>query len=347
MRSHESQPLNLDIPNTDLIEDLKRKHLIKDGSPFWWGTDNLPDPREYMPFGEFLGKLAHIGIAKTTTYRRSMWGDPDLEHDIYLYPQPRVPMTVMELEVNGRSLPLLITARPYHEKELRSEPFSRFLREHPTIDDLRGYVASGGTVELPGHFYPHVRGLFAGRRGNNYFWYLMHITGFRFGDDVKSAMKNKGFPFIGFHEPWYAANRTYYDVWSELEGKSDLVDTGRPRWIDFEATEVSAEKFIKDHNNSDLLLFYPLRVEGIEKTLPLAIASKSHKESIIRKPIVLGIYAENGLTGRCRRGGIIRIKDRQLAQTISTAISEEFGIPVDTLLFTPQKGKPKYERIST
>lgn len=45
------------------------------------------------------------------------------------------------------------------------------------------------------------------------------------------------------------------------------------------------------------------------------------------------------------RIGIMRIKDRELAQQISLLKTEDFGFPVDTLLFTPQKGRPKYERV--
>ena len=131
----------------------------------------------------------------------------------------------------------------------------------------------------------------------------------------------------------------------ELAKKENLVDQRKPRWINFPATEVSVEDFIETHQRSDLLLFYPLRADGIENTLPLAIASRSHKESKLRKPIVLGIYAENGLSGRSRRGGILRIKDRKFAELISREISEDFGFSVDSLLFTPQKGRAKYERV--
>ena len=349
MRSHEVEPINLENPNANLIKELKGRHLIKEGSPLWWSTDYSPDPREYMSFDEFLRRLVHIGEAQTRNPRGYIRGHEDVKRDVYLYPDPQVPMTVMELYVNGQQLPLLITARPYHKKEINSSPLPFFLYEHPSIDEIPEIVASGGVINLPDHFYPHIRGLFAGKRGNNYFWYHLRISSWwwEFGKDVIKALEEKGLPFIDFYESPMSEDRTYSEVWDELKGKGNLVDQRKPQWIDFPSTEVSVEDFTEDYQKSDLLLFYPLRVDGIENTLPLAISSRSHKESKLRKPIVLGIYAENGLAGRCRRGGVLRIKDRKFAEGISRDISEDFGFPVDTILFTPQKGRPKYERVQS
>lgn len=60
---------------------------------------------------------------------------------------------------------------------------------------------------------------------------------------------------------------------------------------------------------------------------------------------MVGIYAENGLAGWCKKRGILRIKDKELAEFISTALTDDFGTPIDSVLFTPQPGRPKYKRI--
>ncbi|MBI2028356.1 MAG: hypothetical protein HYT07_01985 [Candidatus Levybacteria bacterium] len=350
MRSHEFESINLERSNTNIsiTRDLREKCFIKDGSPLWWGTDHAPDPREYISFDEFIGRLVYLGNCRVTSSDAALLGLPSREKDVYLYPDPRVPISVIELDVNGQNLPLLITVRPYHEKELDSSPFPVFLNEHRSIEELPDYITSGGVINLPEHFFPHIRGLFVGKRGNNHFWYPLHTSSWRdFGRDIEQALAEKKLSFIGLYQPPMSDERTYGEVWNELKGKGDLVEQRSPKWIDFPSVEVSVEEFIKDHQRSDLLLFYPIRLEGIDNTLPLVITSKTHKESKVRRPIVLGIYAENGLSGRSRRSGILRIKQLQLAEDISRVISEDFGIPVDTLLFTPQKGRPKYQRVSS
>jgi len=351
MRSPEFGFLNPERPNLEIIKDLKEKRFIKDGSPFWWSIDYAPDPREYLPFEEFRRRLVCLGECNT---RRGLhgWREDVIKRDVYLYPEPQVPVTILKLPIEGQKLPFLVTARPYHKKELYFHPFPKFLYEHP-LETLPEYARSGGVIELTDHFYPHIRGLSAGRRGNHFFWYPLRVNSFwhDFGQKIQESLERHGLSFIGVYEsPTMAPTeeRTYSEVWGELIKKERLVDFRKPSWIDFEATEVSAEEFLEDYQKTDqdLMVFYPLRLPDIESTLPLIVATRTHQESRLKEPVVLGIYAENGRMGRCRRGGILRIKDRQLAEAVSESISEDFRIPVDTVLFTPQKGRPKYERVS-
>lgn len=350
MQSVEFEHPELPKVNLETIRNLRERLFIKQGSPLWWSTDYTPDPREYIPFGEFQERLVHLGNCKTTRNRLFLRDSDEYqtERDVYLYPHPTVPMTIIDLDFEGQSLPFLVTARPYHQKELQSKPFPTFVFRQP-LDTLPDYVSSGGVIKLPNHFYPHVRGLFAGRRGDNFFWYSLRTVTWwgKFGQPLREALDKKGLQFIELYDPKYSEDRTYSEVWDKLIKRKDLVDTRSPRWVNFEYDEVSAEEFIEDFSRTDkdLLVFYPIRAPATESTLPLVITSRTHKESPIRKPVVLGIYAENGLVGRCRQAGILRIKDRQFAQSISQAISQDFGVEVDTVLFTPQKGQPRYERV--
>ncbi len=53
-------------PDIETIKEFKRKGFIDDKSPFWWGTDYAPDPREYLTFKEFRNRLVHLGDVSTT-----------------------------------------------------------------------------------------------------------------------------------------------------------------------------------------------------------------------------------------------------------------------------------------
>lgn len=331
--------LNVFRPSLVTIRELKGKGLIRTKSPFWWGTDYKPDPREYMDFSEFKRRLVHLGIGKFRSFDSAI--DHSFTRDVYLYPKPKVPMTILNLDVQGQTLPFMVTARPYHEKELPANPSPGFL------EDFKKKIIAKETIWLnyfPDHFFPHIRGLFAGARGSNLFWYELALWGDIGKEQIEKALKRKKLDFLGFFEHRYVEGRTYKKVWWELSPKN--IVSMKPVKVDFPYTEVSAEEFIAGKNgDKDLLCFYPLRIPNVEETLPLVISIRTNKESNNRKPAVLGIYAENGYQDSGKRAGILRIRNIELAKLISAKISKDFGIPVDAILFTPQKGRPKYERI--
>ena len=313
------------------------------------------------------------------------------EREVYLYPEPVVPITILNLEVGTQILPFLVTARPYHERELSlsswSSPRPYYYYEYPTLETLPKFIEAGEAMKVPEHFYPHIRGLFAGKRGNHFFWYPLEPfssfsgglfsdeaweliesnieeyqdmfspqiwnqlrEGRQFGRQLVEALEKQDLSFLGFYNTSGVIylNSKYSDVWRELKRKEELVDFRRTVKVDFPFQEVSTEEFIAGYQalGQDLLVYYPLRLPGIKTTLPLAIATRTHREGR-KKPAVLGIFADNGAVGRCRRVGILRIKDRQFAASISRAITEDFGVSMDTVLFTPREGRPKYERVSS
>lgn len=346
-------------PPVDVIRELKSHRFIRDGSPFWWSTDYAPDPREYISFEEFKNRLVHIGPSKMKNASKFSSG-VIYEDDLYLYSSPQVPISIVNLDIHGETLPFMVTARPYHENELHSIPYVRTLGEHPNIEDMREFVQSGGIITLLEQFHPHIRGLFAGKRGNHFFWYPVKsfdtfsspddMVNNREYKDLHEALGKNNLLFLKIFDYFQAEPYSFTGVWDELQQHQSLVDVkdgGRLTHINFDAKEVSAEEFIEDHRKGlDLLLFYPLRIEGFWETLPLVIANRTHEASKQNKPVVLGIFADNTSVGRGRHRGIARIKDRGLAETIAQVISQDFGIALDTVLFTPHKGRPKYERIS-
>jgi len=169
----EFQPQNPELeipanwPDIDIIRELKNKRWINQCSPQWWSTDYAIDPREYLNIGEFKKRLIHLGNCNIQQWSKFL--DHDIvQKDVYLYPYPDVPITILNIPVNDLNLPFLLTARPYHPKEIYFGGVGSFISDHP-VETLEEFAAAGGKLELLNHFYPHIRGLFAGKRGNHYF----------------------------------------------------------------------------------------------------------------------------------------------------------------------------------
>jgi len=158
-----------------------------------------------MEFSEFKKRLVHLGVHKVESIDWPLSGQSGKERDVYLYPKPKVPMTILSLEVLGQALPFFVTARPYHKKEIPSNPHSTALLNNPSIKDLKRHLDSGQEIRLHDHFHPHIRGLFAGAKGNNFFWYPLRFTSYwyEFGEKVQKALEGKKLQFIKFcNIPW-------------------------------------------------------------------------------------------------------------------------------------------------
>jgi len=350
MRSPDFDNLNSAAPSLRTIRNLKDLGWIKPGSPNWWSTDYAPDPRKYLTFDDFQSKLVYLG--QQDTVNREFAVDRVIKpRQVYLYPNPQVPMTVLEIKMGNHNLPFLITARPYHPKEIFDNPITPFIQDHP-LSALPRYLSSGGKLEISSHFYPHIRGLFAGKRGNHLFWYPLFTGAWwkEFGQPLKNALIKQSIDFLEVYNPPYSqGDSTFTHIWEELSQKGNLVDQRRPTTVDFPTHQTSAEEFLEnwqDPDKKEPTVVYPLRHPDFKYTLSLVITAKTNRGNNIRKPVILGILAENGGTGYTHIGGICRIKNKQLAEDISGAITADFGTQVDTVLFIPQKGRPKYERIS-
>ena len=345
MKSPEFGQLYFPQPDVKIIKELRNEGYIREGSPLWWSTDYSPDPREYVPFAEFKNRLLSFGLHPILSAWPLTNPRDTMMKDIYLYPFPTVPITILNLPIDGHNLPFLVTVRPYHPKEFKN----LYSSETPPIVELSGFFHQGGVLKVLRHFYPHIRGLFAGKRGNHFFWYILNLSG-GFESSLRNSLINQGLSFLDIYQPtYYSTDRTYNEVWNELSGKEDKFDLKKPVWPNFKHySEVSAEEFIEEWRESkeELIVFYPLRVLDVKETLPVVVSTKTHERSIIRKPVVLGVYAESQPNTRCGKWGILRIKDRKLAEFISSKISEDFGFPVDTVLFTPHTGRPIYERVT-
>lgn len=307
-------------------------------SPCWWSTDHEPDPRVFMPFEVFYQHLIHIKGS-----------------DFTLYPYPGTPMTILDLDIDGFRIPFLVTARPYHLTETKSQyTYVSLLSEFQTVNQLRWFVEKGGKLDLPFHFFPHIRGLFAGRRGHHFFWYHLGFRKKEYEQQIEDALMARGLsPTIQLYpsgdDNAFYSPLSFYEVQKELQATSGLVHQ-RLFYPDFPHREVSAEEFIEEwpDDTGELMVYYPIRLSGIKYTLPLAIATRTNRTSRIRHPVVLGVFGRKTINTTRVATGILPIIDRSLAETVSRNISADFGIAVDAVLYTPTprpKGQSEYERV--
>lgn len=346
--------------NLNSLKRLKEENIIYRKSPNWWSTDYASDPRKLVSFEEFQEKLISLSSSKTDMISPR------------LYPDPQVPISILNLEIDNQEFKFIVTCRPYHEKEKHSDfssqrLFSNDLDSGNSIEDIKKKWRNNKKVKLQDHFYPHIRGLFVSKRDNHFFWYPLvteneyNSSGKRMEDKIltnkkiKDALIKKNLSFINIYDS-YGLEITYNGILDELQDKS-----GQPYFsfkklnkinnINFDANEISAEEFIDNyHNNlqnsSDFYVKYPLKLPIFSSTLTLIIFNKTSEDNLNRNPVILGILADDDCSGRYDHKGILRIKDKSLAQEISKKISADFGFHVDTILFTPQVGHPKYDRIS-
>lgn len=334
----------------ETIKSLQEECIIPDHSPFWWGTDYQPDPRKYLPYEEFSQKLVKID---------RMIGDP-----YYLYPEPEVPITTIELPIFGQKLNFMVTARPFHPKEINSDPPEILLREFKSASLLQKYVQehndslfnfSQGEIqencnEPLGHFKPHIRGLLASVRGNNFFWYpinLFSLSTDQTRDQFNFALQERNLSYLGIFQTGYGGDHlTYKDIWEELISLPNIFCTKKLSMPELHSInpnkprEVQAEEFISGYTRSNLSLLYPIRIHGINHTLPLRIRNVRFGNDEI-KALICGI--KSNVVDHC---GIIKITDPEIAKQISQEISQDFGIPVETLLYVPHPGKSTYQRVS-
>lgn len=339
------EQINTLKPSQDLIRQLREQRRIQDCAPLWWDTDYAPNPREYVPFESFKKRLVGMGvctISRSSHFRSEpRLGDETYQADVRLYTSPTVPMTILPLEIDGLTLPFFITARPYHQREQSSYNTAHFV--YRPISELRQHLRDGNPLLLPRHFFPHIRGLFAGARGNHLFWYPFNVDYDTNYHKLISALAKGNNTFLDINSP--AADRTYEDARQEL-AERNLIDARAPHWFDFLIKQVSAEDLIETAKGEHpAYTYYPVRVPGVEHTLPVVVSNKTHSTSEINRLAAIGVYAVvRG--GGDKRGGIWRIKDRELASNVSAELTSDFGVPVDAVLFTPQKGRPHFERVT-
>ncbi len=194
---------------------LHQRGWIDINKPLWWDLDYSPDPRELVDINEFMERIVRFGRHKY------FFAEPPLFVDFNLYKSERVPVTLIDCEIEGEKIPLFATARPYNQMELTyraelwpeenmrkaledsdhaNEKYAQIKKKYkPRFAEAAGnqheeyslwmeYIKElseiKGYVFLEWHFFPHVRGVFKERVGNHFFWYPVLST------DFQRAIKN-------------------------------------------------------------------------------------------------------------------------------------------------------------
>jgi len=326
--SPEIKPINLDF-----LRSVKDQNFIYDQSPFWWKIDYSHDPREYISYEKFQSQLVEIKTNDNESF--------------FLYPNPKVPITTIELDVFDQKLNFMVTARPFHPKERNSQPSDYFLNTFKTPNKLKEAFLKDDESTRPylrkvphEHFFPHIRGLITSKRENTFFWYSIHNDTL-FKKAIEESLEKKNMSYLGiFDEGYGGSTRNYPLVEEEINEHPDLFNTKKFLSLSnsfFIQKKVSAEEFVEYHQNQkNLSLIYPVKIPEISLDLPLYIANHSIDSDEITKPLVYGIYLP----------GIMTVKDERIAKSISQSISKDLGLQVDIFLSIPKKGRPEQKRIS-
>jgi hypothetical protein len=328
----EYSPSEIETTSLDVIAKLKKSENIPSQSPCWWGTDYPPDPREYLPHEEFKNRMVPFFVKEET-------GEVT---EYYFYPRREVPITTVELEVYKEKCVFLVTARPCTDYMYYLESLT-----HPIED----------TTDLFNNYIPHIRGVLASVRGNNFFWYPIRPN---FYSEIRESLKGTSFEYLDPQKNDYlypVTYRIFESNFSELEkipafltkklfrpDFTEMFDSYRV--FDYE-NQLQLEDFLQSYKKrKNLILLYPVTLNGINTTIPLFIANRMPDSDDITGPLVYGSLTCGGSKSSQSEMGIVRIVDPVIAKLISSTLSRDFGIKVKTLLYKPRKGKSVYEPVS-
>lgn len=339
---YERKPSSPNIKPIDLnlLKSLKENKYILDRSPFWWGLDYLPDEHEYMSYYEFENRLVEIKPKK--------FSEPSVgnsfgygEEPFFVYPEGKVPITTLNLDVMGQKLSFMVTARPFNPKEIGS--YDYLLNIFQTTERLKKLleidVKNEKDLNRPkDEFLPHIRGLIVSQRKGNIFWYPI-LDETEFQQSVSDSLKQLDLDYLGINfTSSQGYKRTYPLVAKELRQHPDLFNTKRLDLSKFFPTkEVSAEEFVR-HHRPDLSLIYPVKIPGINLEIPFYISNHSidSNHCLFPTATVYGAYLPD----------VFPVKDCEIAKKIVEQVSLELNIPTDVLVRIPQKGHPEIKRVS-
>jgi len=347
------------------LEGLHSRGYIDRHRPLWWDYDYKPEPREEVPLKTFLERVVVVRAE----------GPKGAEISLPLYTGSAVPITCLDVDLYGSPVSLFATARPYTPEELGVA--TRF-GDMPALafgmsllggaappkqsdvwpaENLRETMHQRG-MPIKAHFRPHIRGIVKERRANHLFWYPMQNA------EVCEAIETALGEFSKVFIPWiYPTDRSY--TWFGCEWHSkvgadstsgestyrsttrELAGAGRHMiswkrhhkvWVP-KRQEVAYDEFVRGcDGGEDLFSVYPVSVDDVTGVIPLALATKTHKESRRRGPVVLGVFGHaRELTmpdfpGASRespevfRYFIHPIRDRGLCQEAGRKISTELGV---------------------
>lgn len=335
--------LNVNAHTAVSVAGLRERNLIKRGSPNWWSTDYAPDPREYVSFEEFNSRLVDVGDG------------------CRLYPHPRVPMTLLKLEIDGENLSFMVTARPYHERETtnHSMPNDLFWEKGDNfsistvrpLSEIYGKMRSllnprFGFPELPSQCLPHIRGMFIEARGANLFWSTVYSGRKRnvdFRDVIQDKLASVGLghiharDFIGYSD-FMTRTRAHKEAYEKR------IITGKQYKGEINHAEVSRVEFCDDMDASmekGRAVLYPVRLPGLKATLPVLVSTRNCEGKTVERPVALGIEAESGVDGRGY--GLWFFGGEDTCRAISRVLSKDFDTQVDVMLRRPLPGRPAYE----
>lgn len=334
-----------------LIEHANSLNYIDLANPSWWDMDYPKDPREIMSYVEFESRLKMMG--KSRIHRRD---DP---RNIGFYVGKNVPVTVLNIEIEGTQFPFFVTARPATMKESANLFIDRSLQE--TINGTSETEINQKIIEkglamlvqgnipisenhLPLMYLPHVRGIFKEQRGNRFFYYPLRFGG---NPDIPSykkvdlALRSNGKEHILAWEcnPDYfgppALDHLNQAVDELILSRKVLIKRNKRGAWKLKSTNLSwpglehvpYDRFIP--GETDIVSYYPVRPEGFVESIPFALASRSHPQSKANKgKFLVGVFG-NYSPPRDKypaNVSVIPFTNEEFARDIAEKIKKEMGI---------------------
>ena len=300
--------------DSSIIDWLVDKNLIVKENPFWWDLHHS-DPREYVTHDEFKKRLVSLGPTKY----------PCCE---YVYVGEKVPITVVNIHVDGREVPLFVTVCPFTPKEDPPHVHNRYEKYQCNQEQLlqlgreNREIMEKTSLNLPRMFHPHARGFFKERRGDTFFYYPT----FRGMPEAISAE----LPHISFF------NGNTYGIHT-IEEKEILAlrallkkgvvhskKTNASRWsghkpwqenIPFGGTYVPYDEF---EMGSQTVSFYPVKIDDVA-SFPVAITREDNQ--YMAHGVFLG-YKDQGNSDL----RVVRFTNPAFAQKVKGALERELNI---------------------
>lgn len=300
------------------LEKLAELGWIRKQAFTWWDLDYSHDPREFLKFEEFEKRLEYLGnypLVKESRYSR----------DLYVYTDNEVPITTLEIYVENQPVNLFITARPYTlkergEHEISQEKLITLLKEKI---QRNGFWRWGALTEgLKDMFLPHIRGFVKEKRGNRFLYYPVmpeiRIDCESYGEHedrvdnmyylVCKELERLGKEYLLFKE-WYGhtcgentlaqdkVNQARYELYSKRalltkkrKGKKLCRDGDCLKSVEIKWDGLDWVVYDELHiNGKDLVAYYPVRVQDMIETIPIAISTRTHPNGRAGH-FVLGVF---------------------------------------------------------
>ncbi len=370
--------------HTDLLAELG---WIEKAEPLWWDLDYPKDPRELLDFADFENRLQKIG--NYPIVGRNATTDFDSRSDVSSRPRrcisayqgDKVPVSILEVSVKRKKIPLFVTARPFTANEARYSNDYLLLNDgyfsalpsvnaeaenKKMIEQLGTELALKGYWEHPVMFLPHVRGYFKEKRGERIFYY-------RLGPDYKDAIWEEEIPkaLKRQNKDYLITLRTQLDIFDRAsQSEKELLERnailtrkvrhnkvlrGDARYHARKTVEwdglahVVYDEFKPD--GRDAASYYPVRVDGMNESAPIAFSNRPRPDSNLTGAYALGVFLDYSAGSwhenpKIQKLTVIPFTSHDFAGKVAKQLSDELGMEFNAVYMERTPGRQRYRLLT-